>query len=247
MEGSGRGLDKPTIDAEIEVLVEAQPLSHALQCARVLLQSILDANAPVKDFKGYVTDSKSNFRIALATIQPYKGQRAELMGPIWRRDVEKYLVDEWGAERCVGYEADDKLAIEFTKDPHNSVLCSLDKDFLQLPHLNMYNWTKKEHTHVTPIEAHRNFYKQMLVGDTIDNIVGCKGVGPKGADKLLDNLKDEKLMMIAVYGQYLKAYGKNAWAYLCENAKLLWLLRSESDLQNPSKAWKPCIIPQGAL
>lgn len=231
---------------EIEILVEPQPLAHARQCARQLLQSILDACAPVAEYRGYVT-GPGNFRYDIATIQPYKGNRDKTAEPVWRRDVEKYLLQDWNTERCTGYEADDRLAVEFTKSPHNSILCSQDKDFLQIENLRMYNWRDRKHITVTPEQGRRSFYRQMLTGDVIDNIPGVSGIGPAKADKLLGSITDERLLATVVYSAYQKGYGPKAWEAYQENARLLWLIRTEEGLNNPKQAWRPVISPDGAL
>lgn len=232
-------------DEEVEILIEPQPLAHARQCARQLLQSILDACAPVVEYRGYVT-GPGNFRYELATIQPYKGNRDKTAEPLWRRDVEEFLLADWNTERCTGYEADDKLAVEFTKNPRESILCSQDKDFMQIENLRMYNWRKKEHITVTPGEARRNFYRQMLTGDVIDNIAGVPGIGEAKASKLLGTITDEKLLATVTYSAYQKGYGPKAWDAFQENARLLYLIRREEDLMNPKAAWKPVIVPDGA-
>jgi hypothetical protein len=232
-------------EEEIEVLVEPAPLAHARQCARQLLQSLLDACAPVADYRGYVT-GEGNFRYEIATIQPYKGNRDASASPVWRRDVEEYLLRDWNTERCEGYEADDRLAVEFTKNPRESILCSQDKDFLQIENLRMYNWRDKKHITVTPEQGRRSFYGQMLTGDDIDNIPGVPGIGPAKADKLLGSITDERLLATVVYSAYQKGYGPKAWEAYQENARLLWLIKTEEGLKNPKKAWRPVISPDGA-
>lgn len=237
-----KGIDRSIVEQGLFVVVEAEPLAHARQCARQLMQSILDAVAPVSEWRGYVT-GKGNFRYELATLQPYKGNRDRSTEPVWRRDVEEYLIADWGVERVEGYEADDKLAVEFCKDPERSVLCSQDKDFKQIPNLRMYSWKSKETIRVSPLDAQRNFWKQVLTGDTIDNIPGIAGIGQKTAEKTIDKLTSEKLMLTAAYAEYQKQHGNKAWDALCENARLLYLCRTEEELKNPKQAWKPCIVP----
>lgn len=233
-------------DEEIEIVVRAEPLSHARQNCRQLVQSILDACAPVSSYGGYLTGS-GNFRYAIAKTQPYKGARADQILPVWLPDVRQHLVDEYNCEVVEGIEADDKLVIEYLKDPKNTIVATQDKDMNQVPGIRIYNWKKRELVVVSPLDAHRNFYAQLLTGDTTDSIPGIPGVGDKTAEKILGNLKDEKLMLIKVYSEYVKFYGKKAWEVLCEQARLLWLLRDEQDIASPHTAWKPAIVPEGAL
>lgn len=46
------------------------------------------------------------------------------------------------------------------------------------------------------------FWTQMLTGDTTDNIPGCKGIGPKKAEKILAGL-DAKTYGAAVWSTYM--------------------------------------------
>jgi len=228
-------------EAEIETIVRAQPESHARQNCRQLLQSILDACAPVKSYKGFLT-GPGNFRYELATIQPYKGNRTAAK-PTWFSSVQQFLIEECNGEMVEGIEADDKLVIEFLKDPKHSIVATRDKDMAQVEGIRLYDWKKKEIRYVSPEEARKNFYTQLLTGDATDAIRGVDGIGPKTAEKLLQNITNEKLMLTVCHAQYLKAYGKNAWSFLVENAKLLYLLRKEEDIANPSQAWVPCHTP----
>jgi len=67
------------------------------------------------------------------------------------------------------------------------------------------------------------FYKQMLMGDSADNIKGIPGVGPKKAEKLLDGL-DLKDMACLVGLQYAIHFDDPETEWLT-NSKLLWILR----------------------
>lgn len=219
-------------DEEVEILIEPQPLAHARQCARQLLQSILDACAPVAEYRGYVT-GPGNFRYELATIQPYKGNRDKTAEPLWRRDVEEYLLSDWSTERCTGYEADDGIVMEFVKSPEYSVVASLDKDFLTVEGMRMWNWRKKLQIEVSPVEAHRNFYKQMLTGDAVDAVRGVPGIGAAKAAALIDPMTDKKAMEYATYYAFKKAVGALAWDQFVETGRLLHLLRKKGEVWNP--------------
>jgi len=95
-----------------------------------------------------------------------------------------------------GYEADDTIASlckKATEQGIHSVIVSSDKDFCQLisPTVTMFNISKGEL--IDPIAVEMRYGvtpKQFLdylsiVGDTADNIKGVKGIGDKGAAKLL--------------------------------------------------------------
>lgn len=230
---------------EIEEFIQLEPVSHAIQNCRQLIQSILDACAPVKEYRGYVT-GPGNYRYGVATIQPYKGNRTAPK-PIYYEEVKQFLLTECNGEEVCGIEADDKLVIEYLKNPAESIVATRDKDLATVEGIRLYNWKTKELRVIEPVEAKRNFYRQLLMGDSVDNILGVKGIGEAKADKLLKNVKDEKLMLTICYGEYMKAYGPKAWSALCENAVLLRMLRSEAETKDPIRAWKPCHVPQGVM
>ena len=160
--------------------------------------------------------------------------------------MQQFLIEECNGEMVEGIEADDALVIEFLKDPKHSIVATRDKDLAQVEGIRLYDWKKKEIRYVSPEEAKRNFYTQLLTGDATDAIRGVPGMGPKTAAKILGNHTNEKLMFTLTYAEYLRAYGKTAWAAMKENAQLLFLLRKEEDITNPSTAWVPPMIPQGS-
>lgn len=233
--------EREQVNEEVEILVEAEPAAHARQNCRMLLQNLLDVCAPVSSYVGYITGA-GNFRYELATLQPYKGNRDSTTRPVHLEAVQEFLVEECNGEIVEGIEADDKIAVEYCKDPKGSVLCSQDKDFKQLAHLTMWNWKAKEWVTVTPFEASYNFYTQVLVGDQTDNIGGVKGLGKQRAAKILSGLKDDRSMAQACYNEYRKV-SKKPWEDFIENARLLYLCRTEEDLLDPVNAYKSPITP----
>jgi len=166
----------------------------------------------------------TNFRYEVATTHPYKGNRANKEKPEFLNEVKQHLVDNWNAVTSVGEEADDLLAIAATNYGPDSIVSSIDKDMLQIP-CGVYNPTKNEFTEVSDFEGLKFFYTQMLTGDTADNIKGVFGVGPKKADLLLAEVKNESDMIEVI----VEAYEKDL-DYLEENGKLLWLRRYKDQM-----------------
>lgn len=232
---------------ELRAFTQVEPASHAVQCGRVMVDSILTACAPISEFKGYLTGS-GNFRYELATIQPYKANREKLERPVHWQTVRDFLLRECNAEMVEGIEADDKLVIEWGRNPQNTVVATIDKDLSTVPGITLYNWKHKTLTTISTEEANLNFYKQILTGDTIDNIPGVKGLGPAKADKLLRLGMPEPLMITVCYTEYLKAYGREkAWDALVENGRLLHMIRNDAQASDPKTAWQPCHKPDGVL
>ena len=190
-----------------------------------------------------------NFRIALATIAPYKGGRSGDKPYHWET-VSKRLKDHWNAKEVLGIEADDMLAIRGTEMKGQYIIASRDKDLRQVPGLH-YSWQCGEkqpekptyevdevgviNVEKTPSGSYKLtgygkifFYGQLLVGDRIDNIVGCPRVGPVKAYSVLNGLTTEKEMLDQCMYLYEQRYGDEAKNALIENARLLHLIRDRS-------------------
>ncbi|MCX7977418.1 MAG: DNA polymerase I [Bdellovibrionaceae bacterium] len=136
-----------------------------------------------------------------ASLYPdYKANRAEMPEDLARQiPYIKRLAELLGIPtlEVPGYEADDIIGTLSRLGPahrFNVVIVSGDKDFGQLvgPHVRMYDSMKgvwydeqgvKEKWGVPPSQI---IDYLALVGDSSDNIPGAKGIGPKGAIKLLE-------------------------------------------------------------
>lgn len=159
-----------------------------------MIDNILKATA-ADSYTIYLSDStENNFRTHL--YPQYKANRLQKK-PKHYEGLKYYLVTEEEAKITPEQEADDALGITqtfynelaaSTYDEFDSVICSIDKDLLQIPG-NHYNFVKDEKRFVTPNEGIRHFYTQLLVGDVSDNIVGVRGIGPKKAEKAFGGCK----------------------------------------------------------
>lgn len=231
-----------------------EPLSWPLVQARVdsRIEGILES-AGAKTYQIYLTsEDKSNFRIEVASIRPYKGHRDEEK-PYWYSAIRNFLVAHRGAQEVSGYEADDALSISQIKSlreievaedevkmngtyheefPQETIICTRDKDLDMVPGWH-YSWGAGKQRAKKPwwqdeIGGLRCFYKQLLTGDGIDNIPGLYGVGK--SSKLLsklDSMDSELSMYSHVKHQYELRFGSYWFMFLAENAQLLWMLREE--------------------
>jgi 5'-3' exonuclease len=126
---------------------------------------------------GFLTEGHSNFRVARAFSLPYKGQRkTNKSKPAFYDEIREYLMSNWGYQMMRGVEADDALTIvsEKYKDDPNvvTVICTKDKDLWQYAG-HHYNMNTCELMVITPEQAHKNLWRQMLKGDLgTDNIPG---------------------------------------------------------------------------
>ena len=204
---------------------EAETLSDMKRVADGYVQSIRSSADPeIKDYTVFLT-GKGNYRKDIAVTKEYKGNRtAEKPGHL--DDIRAHMLTAHPSDLSEGEEADDRIAIEATARGFNSIICSIDKDFDQVPGWH-YNFVKHERYFVTSKEATLNFYCQILTGDRIDNIVGVHGIGPKKAAGHLKGLGTEAKM----YAACVELLGSPERAL--ENARLLWLRRF------PNQVWQP--------
>jgi hypothetical protein len=180
----------------------------------------------------YLT-GKNNFRYGVATTVPYKGNRVAPK-PQHLQALRQHMIDEWGASVTDGDEADDAIAIDGTTLGLSCVMVSLDKDFDQIPGWH-YNFVKKLGYFVDERQGLYSFYKQILTGDTADNIQGLAGIGPvKAAKKLAvcEDVTDLSEYEMAMYDVCVDAYEGNVDRVL-ENALLLWLRRTPNEMWTP--------------
>lgn len=131
-------------------------------------------------------------------LPSYKANRATYRRPKILIDLQALVASRkpFNTLAVRGLEADDICGISSTSlqkaGVREPVIVSIDKDMLQIPGLN-YSWMAAARTgtvgqvnEVTDFEADRMHLYQTLVGDVVDNYTGCPGIGPKKADKLLN-------------------------------------------------------------
>jgi 5'-3' exonuclease len=170
--------------------------------ARWRLDEMLDGiliDTSADEYRVYLSDSlDNNFRKEF--YPEYKANRT-LPKPKHYEALKEYIIKEWGAIIALEQEADDALGIDQDKTGKTSVICSIDKDLLQIPGRH-WNFVRKEHNEVSPDMGLKTFYRQLLVGDTSDNIKGVKGIGPIKAERILLPLKEESALFAATVQAY---------------------------------------------
>jgi len=156
------------------------------------------------NYIGFLTGG-DNFRGIVDNM--YKANRKGAIKPVHYQAIRNYMVSRFNAKVIEGSEADDALACNQTKD---TAIATIDKD-LKMVAGKHYNYVTKEWDTVTLEEGTRWFYTQMLTGDSVDNICGIKGLGEKGAEKMLDAIdsKDWDALILEKYEEFhLKAVEK---------------------------------------
>ena len=127
----------------------------------------------------------------------YKANRAGRKKPIGFKAFKQELLLNHNGFQHNEIEADDALGILATgleKEGKDVVIVSGDKDLNQIPGLHYWPFRAKgeRHWYITPNEALFNFYTQVLIGDTVDNIPGCKGIGKISAAKIVREFNFQK-------------------------------------------------------
>lgn len=185
----------------------------------------------LSDYRLFLTGG-TNFRNDIAVTAPYKGNRESAKKPSHIDTLRAFLVYDWQATVSQNEEADDVIAYYATAYGPEAVICSVDKDFLQVP-CHHYNFVTKRFRTVTEEEGRHWFYQQVLMGDRIDNIIGLKGIGEKKSDKLLADCSTEE----EYYNKCVEVYSEHGEEEkrVIENARLLWLRRTPEEIWQPPK------------
>jgi len=93
-----------------------------------------------------------------------------------------------------------------------------------------YNYGKAESILVDENEALTFLWKQMLMGDSTDGIVGIPKVGPKTADKWLEPLLPNE-MPTYVLNKYIEFFGQAVGiTKFAETFKLVYMLKTDDDV-----------------
>ena len=218
---------KALIDGDIVVYRAAASAEEedqwvALARADQMMQDIL-ADTSSDSYKVFLTGS-GNFRREIAP--DYKANRPDSRPKHWAA-VREFLVTQHKAEVCNGHEADDQLGIQQDKEHGSTVICSIDKDLLQIAGKH-YNFVKKNFQEVTKDEGLKALYIQSLVGDRSDNIFGVQGIGPVKAAKALAELLPEEY-----YEACRSLYNDDERYHL--NMKLLYIWQKDNDMWEPPR------------
>jgi len=197
---------KALIDADVLLYrlgfkTEELPVEEAIDGLVEYVHSIADA-VDATEVVLYLSCSRAeNFR---TKINPeYKGNRSSEK-PKHFLAMRDFMVEHMNAVEGISEEADDLIGIAQAQDPENTVGCSNDKDILYGVVGHKYNFVKQEKFYTTSEDALLFFYRQLLVGDDVDNIKGIKGVAMKTAEKILPSLLEEDLMFDIVVSEYAK-------------------------------------------
>lgn len=163
---------------ELEVL-EVEPIKHAFYNVNSMMRKVFN-RTECENYQGFLSSSgKDNFRYGV--YPDYKINRAGKERPVHYEEIRNYMQKRWNGVVTEAQEADDACSIAqcrahplgWGEDLKHTVVCSFDKDFNNIPGWH-YNYLNDQLYYVTEIEAYRNFYLQILTGDTSDDIPRIK-------------------------------------------------------------------------
>ena len=172
--------------------------------------------------------SKGNFRKLLS--KTYKANRKKNELPPLLNEMHQFVKDQYDSVYGYGVETDDmvarywyKLSQQFGRD--EVCIVSIDKDYKQFPCL-MYNYhyKHKEILDISEDDALYNFYEQMIMGDTADNVNFFKGKGRKFAEKYFLECKTKYQYTRKLYELFKQEYKSKAKEKYSECYNLLKLL-----------------------
>ena len=185
---------------------------------KVAVDEVVFCNGSINNFRKNITPTYKANRTA---------KKPEILGAL--HNLVKFSYDSvWGD----GVETDDVVATLWAEEVKkngvdNVIIMSLDKDYKQFPcWFYDYNYKNRELIKITEEEALNNFYSQMIIGDTADNIKVCKGYGKAYALKLFKDVKSEFSLISKTYRLYKQVYGDEARA-MFEQAKSLLKLKTD--------------------
>jgi hypothetical protein len=242
------------VDIIIDKRIVPEPVDHCLHSVKLQIESMVKA-VKADSYMGYLSGT-GNFRENL--VDYYKANRKDARKPYHYDNITDYLISNWDAVVVNGEEADDALGIAQVTSSTDTVICSIDKDLDCIPG-NHYNFVNDEHYFIDEVDANRNFFAQMISGDTADNIPGLyKITGKRHSSKLSDvllskdNYEDMWWYVFDLYVEsflevedhvshyLLKEVRKAVWLKLREIGKLLWIKRL------PDDDWEPPELMEGA-
>lgn len=212
-----------------------EPLAFCLNGVKEKIKTVVEVSG-CEDYAIFLSNPKKGYRHEI--FPDYKANRDPAHRPTWFKEIKEYLIEKHGAVFSEeGDEADDALGIaqtEMNAAGVHTVLCTKDKDLDMIPGWH-YNWSKNRKDdglyYVDELTADKIFYKQLLTGDSTDNIPGMyKILGKKATQKWLSPIDDMNNVK-EMYEYVCEVYGGDV-KQVDSIASLVWIKRT-------NEAWSP--------
>lgn len=205
------------------------PLLVINSCDSMIGRILKDTSAT--HYLGSFSDP-SPFRHSVYKYAPYKGNRVQKPDWVvkWKPVIVNHCVSKWGfIVPTMPLEADDIICgVHYTLPDCEKIICSPDKDLKQIPGMH-FNYKKPTDgiKQVNEEDAKYNFWEQVLIGDSVDNVKGVPGMGPKAFKLLKEGLLDWNDAMYSeavkkAYVKYFEAhYGEEIYMQTLQTVHLM--------------------------
>lgn len=151
----------------------------------------------------FITTCTKSFRKEISKDYKAKRVRNKYVSLLRKKFIETTTTDE--VHQSDTHEADDLIACAIQDlNETEYIIISIDKDVKNLEgfHFDYYQHPKEQTMrglgYTSKIDHYKFLAYQMLCGDSGDGIKGCKGVGDKGAKKIIDGLYGYPLLKSVV-------------------------------------------------
>lgn len=233
--------------------IVADPVEFALQGVKHSL-AIIGEKTNSQDLRIYLSGSR-NFRLGIATIAPYKGNRDPSNRPIHYAAIREYMTGTHLARVIEGWEADDEISIQariHESRGDSYIVASIDKDLDQITGEH-YDYGKHVAYSVHAEDADDWFWQQVLSGDPGDNVPGCFRIGPDRAAGIVADARVAGMDDAAIWRHVIIQYGlsqskkgcpyadKDPAAVALETAQLVYMQQKRCEL------WQPPGVPRGTI
>ena len=213
-----------------------EPIENALQNVKSLISKCINQIQDLYPesnihYFSFISGNKKKKNFRIEVDKTYKANRKKEHRPSHLQGILDFIVKNHNGYASEGCEADDFFGHAQSDALNNGklpIIISIDKDLKQLAGLHM-NLVTQEIQEVSPEQARMVFWRQMLQGDTADNIKGIDGIGETKSRRYLpDGTTDTEAKEI-VCSYYQKEYA-NSWKETYnKNCKLLWIWRKIPD------------------
>lgn len=206
-------MDKPTLE-------------EALQGLESRVETIL-TNCNANVYIGFLT-GKDGYRYKVSPN--YKGNRKHRPKPIIFYALREFLKQRFNFVEFSGLEADDLVAYYSSNNEGlKTVICSPDKDVLYQCVGTHFNYQKVEFVTTSVSDAEKFLWKQVLMGDSTDNIQGIPGVGIKTAENWLKDREND--IGAFAFKKYVEKFGEvSGIMEFIINFRLVYLLKTKDDM-----------------
>lgn len=192
-----------------------ETLDEAINKFNTALESVLSDLSNYCEVTDVVICSGGDNKLRKAINKSYKANRSKDK-PIFLSDLHDEVKLSYDSVFVDGYETDDVVAslwydhsCKYGED--SVIIVANDKDYKQFPcwYFDTY-WNRRNLDKIEEFDAIKNFYSQMIIGDTADNINYIKGKGKSFVNKYLKTCKTKYSLFRKVYVLFISEYGGDA-------------------------------------